>query len=367
VSGNVKKRVAAIVTEYRYNSHAEVIIGRLLGGFGYRPRIEVVTLYTDQVPANDMSRSEAARLGIPICPTIAEAIRASHCPEPIDGVVIIGEHGDYPMNGKGQTMYPRRRFLEETLAALDELGLAVPIFSDKHLAYDIEDAVWMFDQMKARGIPFMGGSSIPHCDHLPPFDLRRLQSMREIVVVSSGGLEGYGFHAMEVMQSLTERREGGETGVRSVRLLEGAGGKAWSAMDRGEWPEDLLLHALRTIPGIPEAHPRELEPAPALFFIEYRDGTKGYIVQFRKLVEQWSFAFRDSGGEVTAALCDSDLERPFSHFERLSRILEDFILNGREPFPSERTLLTTGMICAAMDSLEAGEKLDTPRLGIVYE
>ncbi len=94
MNGSFRKRVAAIVTEYRHNSHAEVIVGRLLGGLGYRPRVEVVSLYTDQVPANDMSRDEAARRGIPICATIRDAIRADHCSEPIDGVVIIGEHGD---------------------------------------------------------------------------------------------------------------------------------------------------------------------------------------------------------------------------------------------------------------------------------
>ena len=243
----VKKRVAAIVTEYRYNSHAEVILGRLLGGFNYHPSIEVVSLYTDQVPSNDMSRIEAARCGIPIYLTIGDAIRASHCKEPIDGVIIIGEHGDYPVNEKEQMMYPRRRFLEETIVALDELGLRVPIFSDKHIAYDYDDALWMYNQIKARGIPFMGGSSIPHCDYLPDFDVNNLKSLQEIVVVSSGGLEGYGIHAMEVLQSLAEQREGGETGVRSIQLLKGTDGETWTAMDRGEWPEELLLQALKEI------------------------------------------------------------------------------------------------------------------------
>lgn len=361
-----KKKVAAIVTEYRYNSHADVILGRLLGDFGYEPAVEVVSIYTDQVPANDMSREAAARLGIPICGTIGEAIKAAHTGGPVDGVVLIGEHGNYPTNEKGQIEYPRRRFLEETLAALDELGRVVPIFSDKHLAYDFRDALWMYNELKARGIPFMGGSSIPHTDHVPAFDPGRLSSLREILVVSNGGLEGYGFHAMEVLQSLAERREGGESGVRSVELRSGAGGEAWKAMDRGEWPEDLLLHALRAYPGLPNVHPRESEPDPALFVIEYKDGTKGYIVQFKRLSENWGFAFRHGNGQVTAALCDSDNDRPFAHFERLTRMIETFIVTGKPPFPMERTLLTTGMICFAMDSLHDGAKRETPELGISY-
>ncbi|MDF2670680.1 MAG: hypothetical protein K0R67_2986, partial [Paenibacillus sp.] len=171
MSGSDKKmKVAAIVTEYRYNSHADVIVGRLLGDFHYHPRIEVVSIYTDQVPSDDMSREASIRCGIPICTTIGEAVRAAHSRGPVDGVILIGEHGDYPKNAKGQILYPRRRFLEETIAALDELGLAVPIFSDKHIAYNYDDALWMYNEMKARGIPFMGGSSIPLADLVPAID-----------------------------------------------------------------------------------------------------------------------------------------------------------------------------------------------------
>ncbi|WP_409342227.1 hypothetical protein [Paenibacillus sp. MBLB4367] len=363
----IKKKVAVIVTEYRYNSHADVILGRLLGDFAYEPRVEVVSIYTDQVPENDMSREAAARLGIPIYPTIGEAVRADLSGGPVDGVILIGEHGQYPTNEKGQIEYPRRRFLEETIDALDELGLCVPIFSDKHLAYDYGDALWMFEQMKARGIPFMGGSSIPHCDHVPAFDPQSLSDVRDILVVSNGGLEGYGFHAMEVLQSLAELRSGGETGVRSVRLLGGAGGETWAAMDRGEWPEDLLHEALGALPGLNTAELRTREPEPSLFAIEYVDGTKGFIVQFKRLTEDWSFAFRNGDGEITAARCDSDHDRPFAHFERLTRMTETFVIARKPPFPAERTLLTTGMICLAMDSLYAGRRLDTPSLHITYQ
>lgn len=366
MSGTKSKKVAAIVTEYRYNSHAEVILGRLLGDFNYNPQVEVISIYTDQVPEGDMSRDAAARKRIPIYSTIREAVQAEHCPDPIDGIILIGEHGNYPMNEKRQNTYPRRRFLEEAIAALDELGLVVPIFSDKHLAYDYGDALWMYNQMKVKGIPFLGGSSIPHTDQVPAFDAKNLLSVRDILVVSSGGLESYGFHAMDVLQSLAEQREGGETGVQSIQLLEGTEGEAWAAMDRGEWPEDLLLKALSVIPGLTSVHPRELEPDPALFVIEYIDGTKGYIIQFKRLTEYWSFAFRYGQDQVSAALCNSDQNRPFAHFETLTRMIEQLILTRQPPFPMERTLLSTGMICFAMDSLFYGKKLDTPELGITY-
>ena len=76
--------------------------------------------------------------------------------------MIIGEHGVYPVHSNGQKKYPRRRFLEETLNVLDEINVRVPIFSDKHLSWNIEDALRMYNALNDRSIPFMGGSSIPH-------------------------------------------------------------------------------------------------------------------------------------------------------------------------------------------------------------
>ena len=60
-----KKTVAAIVTMYTddrsLKSHASVIVGRMLEGYApnnvqTEPRTLVVSMYTDQVPANDLSR-----------------------------------------------------------------------------------------------------------------------------------------------------------------------------------------------------------------------------------------------------------------------------------------------------------------------
>lgn len=362
---NARKKVAVIVTEYRFNSHADVILGRLLGDFDYEPVLEVASIYTDQVPDNDMSRDMAARRAVPIYPTIAEAVRAPHLGSPIDGVVIIGEHGDYPVNEKGQKMYPRCRLLRETLEALDVLGLRVPIFSDKHLSYDLNESEWMYSQLKQRNIPFMGGSSIPHTDPVPSYDPAKLETAREWLVVSySTSIEAYGYHGLEVLQSIAERRRGGETGVRSVWAAEGD--EVWKAMDRGEWPEDLMLQALGAYPDLPQGHPRELAPGTVLFAVEYEDGGKGYVIQFPKLVDQWGYAFRSDDGGVTAALCDSEKKRPFSHFERLTKMIEAFVVSGRPSFPMERVYMSTGLIGYGMESLYAKKPVETPLLRIRY-
>ncbi|GIP37581.1 hypothetical protein J31TS4_08610 [Paenibacillus sp. J31TS4] len=358
-------KIAAIVTEYRWNSHADVIVGRLLGDFDYQPQVEVVSLYTDQVPANNMSRAEAARCGIPIYPTIREAVLAPHSPRPVDGVVIIGEHGDYPMNDRRQKEYPRRRLLEETLLALEERGLTVPIFCDKHLAYRMEDATWMYRQLKERGIPFMGGSSIPFADPVPAFGPSLLKSARDFVVVSfSSALEAYGYHGMEVLQALAEQREGGETGIATVLGMEGE--DVWRYVREAGWMEELLQAALSQYPAYAGGHPSVHDPSPALFVITYEDGTRGAVFQFETLVNQWGWAFRTDGGSIVSARIHSDTARPFSHFERLTRQIERFLLTRRPPFPMERTYFTTGMIAYGMESLYQGRPLATPELRMSY-
>src|SRR5438309_1835736 len=76
-SDSAKKRIAAVVTEYRPRSHADVICSRIFDGYtpnGVRvePRTRIVSMYTDQIAPKDMSRDMAARHGFPIYPTVAE-------------------------------------------------------------------------------------------------------------------------------------------------------------------------------------------------------------------------------------------------------------------------------------------------------
>ncbi|HET7767505.1 MAG TPA: hypothetical protein VFN74_01950, partial [Chloroflexota bacterium] len=99
------KTVAALVTEYRVRSHADNIVTRLIEGYELHwttvpPSVRVASLYTDQVPANDISRDLCAQYGVPIFPTIREALTLGTDSLAVDGVVIVGEHGDYPYNEK---------------------------------------------------------------------------------------------------------------------------------------------------------------------------------------------------------------------------------------------------------------------------
>src|SRR5271168_1549165 len=114
-----RPRLAAITTVYRKYSHTQHIVDRYLEGYGWNsvhhhPAMDLVSLYVDQVGADDLSRERAARHpDMKIYPTIAEALSLGAGKLQVDGVVVVGEHGDYPKTEKGQVQYPRFRFFEE--------------------------------------------------------------------------------------------------------------------------------------------------------------------------------------------------------------------------------------------------------------
>src|SRR3954471_13398896 len=114
--------VAAVVTEYRRNSHADVIVGKILEGFdqdgGPGPALRLAALYTDQVPKADLSRDLAKKHGFRIAGSIEEAITLGGKELAVAGVLSIGEHGDYPSTkDTKQHQYPRRRFFDEIVSA----------------------------------------------------------------------------------------------------------------------------------------------------------------------------------------------------------------------------------------------------------
>ena len=90
--------------------------------------------------------------------------------------------------------------------------------------------------------PLLAGSSLPVTWRLPDIDIPLGARLEEAVMVGEGDFDGLDFDALEAMQSMLERREGGETGVKAVQLLEGD--DVWAAGDSGRWSKALLSSAL---------------------------------------------------------------------------------------------------------------------------
>ncbi len=367
-------RVAGVVTVYRPNSHADVILGRLLktetlDGQGRSPRLQLVSLYVDQRPAGDLSQALSQEHGFRLSETIHDALTLGTGGLAVDGILMIAEHGDYPTSETGQTIYPKRRFFEEITRVFETSGRVAPVFSDKHLAETTADALWFYETARRLQVPLMAGSSITSTWRRPAHDVARDQPLQEVLVLSYGPLDAYGFHGLDLLQSLAERRVGGETGVARVHCL--TGDAVWNAFDGGELDAALLKSALATLRArpIPAGRTvRELVREPVAFVIDYRDGLRGTVLTLNGAVAEWAAAWRTTpAAEPQALLIDLQDERPYMHFGHLLRGVDPFVHTGQPTWPVERTLFSSLLLDAALTSkLRDGEPIETPDLHRAY-
>lgn len=375
----MKKKVAAIVTEYRRHSHADVILTKILEGYNHDgkefPNLELVSLFCDQTPPKDMARDLAKKHGFTIYDSIEKALTRGGAKLAVDGVLSIGEHGTYPKNERGQIMYPRRRFFEESAKVFEKSKTSVPVFNDKHLAATWADAKWMYDKAKELFVPFMAGSSLPVTWRKSALKLPLGCDLEAATQIGYGPFEGYGFHALEALQCMVERRKGGEVGVKAVTCLQGDA--MWNALDRGDWSKECLDAAMAVVPAHAKGDYREMmnrDKESGVFLIEYRDGFRAAIAMMNGWVyEGDGGAFVFAGklkGEAKPAATHFYLQQPdpFAHFAYLLRAIDNMIQTGHASYPAERTLLTTGVLDAVMISKsERNRRVETPHLEIKYK
>lgn len=220
------KRIAVVATTYHYLSHAQHIADRFLigypiNGLWHKPDMKVVSLYVDQKPEGDQSGERAREFGFQVYPTIAEALRQGSGKLAVDAVLIIGEHGDYPRNPKGQILYPRHEFFMRCVKVFEQDGRSVPIYNDKHLSYSFDKAKEMVAASKRLRFPMLAGSSLPVTWRLPELELPLGCDVEDALMVGNGGSDPMDYHALEAMQCMLERRRGGETGVKAVQMVTG--------------------------------------------------------------------------------------------------------------------------------------------------
>src|SRR5260370_39121297 len=109
----------------------------------------------------------------------------------------------------------------------------------------------MYARARELHVAFMAGSSVRVTCRRPPLRVERKVQLVEAVQIGYGPFEGYGFHALEGLQCLAERRRGGETGVRSVQCLTGA--EMWRALEKGLLSRALFSAALAPPPAPAQA------------------------------------------------------------------------------------------------------------------
>ena len=380
-----RKKIALIATAVFEKSHAQHFIDRFALGYNWaggwqKPRVDLASLYVDQFDGKDLARGRSQRYGIPIHKSIADALTLGTGKLAVDGVVIIGEHGKYPENELGQTLYPRYEFFKEVVKVFEASGRSVPVFNDKHLSTDWKKCAEMVADSKRLNFPFLAGSSLPVTRRLPAVDLPWGAPLNESVAVGYGGVEKYDFHGLETAQCMDERRRGGESGVKSVLALRGA--KMWDHAAKRETTKRLLVSALsrsHTLPvkegyqtqAISFDWARSVFPEGYAYFIEHRDGFKTTLFMLGTRDFNYAGLHADTG-EITS--CQMFLPMPSNvattadFFNPLVHHIEDMVLQNKAPYPVERTLLTSGILIAAVNSLHCdGAVINTPELNVRYE
>ena len=173
--------------------------------------MDVVSVFIDQYPEKDLAKGRIKKHHLNHVPTIEDALTLGGSKLAVDGVIIIGEHGDYPSNEKGQRRYPRYEWFKKVVKVFEDSGRSVPVFNDKHLSTVWSECVEMVEDSKRLDFAFLAGSSLPVTRRMPAIDMPLHSPLKESVCVGYGGVDSYDFHALETAQCMSERRAGGET------------------------------------------------------------------------------------------------------------------------------------------------------------
>ena len=383
-----RKKLAVITTEWRYHSHAwhmaeRFLVGYPINGRWHRPAFDVVSAYVDQFPEKDLARKRSSEFGFKIYPSIAEALRCGGDKMAVDAVLIIGEHGDYPKTEFEQTKYPRYEFFKQVTDVYRKDGKTAPVFNDKHLSWKWEWAKEMVEISRELNFAFCAGSSLPVTWRMPAIEMPLGQEVDEMMSVAIGGIDSYDFHALEVIQCMAERRRGGETGVASMQALRGEA--VWKAMETGSWEKGgwnprlfeaclTRSHTLAQPESFSDRFPtsaqmREWVKDPIAYRFDYNDGTKATMLLMNGLVGDFTFAAKlKNQDEPLSTLFHLPPNPNVVYSASLMSKAEETFVNHKSPYPIERTLLTSGLVEAAVRSLGRGQKrLPTPYLDIRYQ
>jgi hypothetical protein len=384
-----RPKLAAICTTYFKYSHAQHIVDRFLEGYGWNgthhhPEMDLVSIFIDQIGNDDVSKTRLREFpSMKLYPSIAEALTLGGSKLAVDGVILVGEHGRYRRNEKGQTLYPRYEFFKEIVKVFADSGRSVPVFNDKHLSWNWEWAKEMYDTSRRMGFPMMAGSSLPVTWRTPSIEMPLGARIRDAVCICYGGVDSYDFHGLETLQGMVERRRGGETGVKWVQAYRGDA--FWKAHSEGAWPKDLVTAALcrsHTLKpareGFNDIFPaddemRRLVRDPVAYHYEHHDGLRSTMLLMGGLVEDFNFAAHVDGHP---GIFSTQMYLPMppartslaNFFSPLVYNFEQMYLTGKETYPLERTLLTTGLTAAGVESLFRQQaRFETPHLAIPYQ
>ena len=371
-----RPRIACLVSYWGLpTSHADWIVNKLLDGYWWQgaptpSRVDVVSVYVHQFDTSLLAQKVCKAKNIPIFKSVGEAVTLGGKELAVDGVVIVCEHGNYPTDLEGHWLLPRWWIYQQVIRVFEQSKRSVPVFNDKHLSYNWDDAKWMFDKSRELNFPLSGGSSIPIYFRKPEIDLAADTPIKKSIVVGDAADEGAIFHCIDVLQAFHDRRKGGETGVKSVQSIRGP--ETWKWVERTPWAGNLLEAVRKKFdlkPGSFQAGRRS-----NVCVVEYNDGTNGAVISGSGV--GWTYAGEIAGQKDPTIVSMLDFPGPISQYHAANaheHWLIEMMLTGKEPFNAERLLLSTGITNHYMESnwqngvySAVGRRIETPYMNMKY-
>jgi hypothetical protein len=420
-AGQQPVRLAILGSVYRHGSNMQTIADRFLVGYPfegdwYMPNVKVVSMYVDQAirkadarptefdlamigagrpgarrpeaaanaeplgPMSDLSASRSQQFGFRLSRNIPDALRCGGDKIAVDAVLTIIEQDDYPVDDKGRILLPNYDFFQQCAQVFEAEGHSVPYFNHKQLSFSFSEAQSMVKTAEKLKFPLLAGSSMPVTWRLPDTDIPLGAHVQEAVMVGVGDFNGMDFDALDAMQSMLERRKGGETGVKAVQLLEGD--DVWVARAANRWSNDLLSSALsrsdtplgltvldgRTqdlaAPGVLE----QLVKNPIAYCIEYNDGTKATLLMLSGALRDYNISARVEGHGLVSTQFFMTPPPNQTYSACLASKINEMYQTKTAPYSVQRTLLTSGMLEACLNSRHRlNQRLETPQLAISYK
>ena len=376
-TAQTRPRVACLVSYWGSpRSHADWIINKVIDGYWWDgaytpPRVDVASIYLHQHDISVLAHRVAEAKGIPIFRTVAESLTLGGEQLAVDGVIIVGEHGDYITDRKGHWLLPRWWMYNQMIRVFERSNRSVPVFNDKHLSYDWGETKWMFDKSRELNFPLTGGSSIPIYYRRPEIELEIGTPIKNSIVCGGTGDEGAIFHCIDVLQAFVELRKGGETGVKSVQSIRGP--EAWTWVERNAWASNLLDSVAKSFDFQP-GHFQGLSPQTNICIIEYNDGTNAAVIGARGA--GWTYAGEIEGQREPTIISMLGWPGPFDQYHASNaqpHWITETMLTKKEPFNAERLLLSSGITNFYMQSnwdydrySPVGRRIETPMMNVSY-
>ena len=381
-----EKGIAIIATEWAFESLAQQVGDAFLMGYPYegkwhQPRARVRSVYVERDPTSALIRQRSDGFGMVLYPTIAETLRCGKSSIGVDAVLVLADSGSKPRSTQSdRERCDRYRYFQQIVKIFREEQTALPLYFSHFLSDYFKESEIILSTSQKIGSPLMTGSTTPLTWRMPECDLPYGRAVKEALVVTGRDSETAEFEALEAMQGMLERRRGGETGVRSVRLLKGD--QVWQAASERRWSQTLLEAALSRsdkLLGITlkDARPQDLVNSgvlpgivdhPRACIIEYVDGLRATLLQLRGAIGDLVFSARLAGR--TNPLATQFLTAPMisgSHSSCLVTKIEAMVTTGVSPCPAERGWLVRGVLEKSEESgVRRGEMVRTPELKRTY-